>query len=41
MIRYTRGRIEVTNRQGLEDAACGCYRFVREEYARSVAPWPP
>jgi CRP-like cAMP-binding protein len=41
LIRYTRGRIEVTNRQGLEDTACGCYRFVREEYARSVAPWPP
>ena len=40
LIRYTRGRIEVTDRPGLEQAACGCYRFVREEYARTVTPWP-
>jgi CRP-like cAMP-binding protein len=40
LIRYTRGRIEVIDRPGLEQAACGCYSFVREEYARNVAPWP-
>jgi CRP-like cAMP-binding protein len=40
LIRYTRGRIEVMDRQGLENTACGCYRFVRDEYARTVAPWP-
>lgn len=36
LIRYTRGRIEVTDRDGLEAAACGCYRFVRDEYARML-----
>jgi CRP-like cAMP-binding protein len=40
LIRYSRGRIEVTNRAGLEAAACGCYHFVREEYLRMLAPQP-
>jgi CRP-like cAMP-binding protein len=34
LIRYTRGRIEVRDRAGLEALACGCYRFVQEEFAR-------
>jgi CRP-like cAMP-binding protein len=38
-IRYSRGRIEVTDRAGLEAAACRCYQFVREEYSR-VLPSP-
>ena len=38
LIRYTRGRIEVRDREGLEAAACGCYRFVQEEYARVLPP---
>ncbi len=40
LIRYTRGRIEVTDRDGLEAAACGCYRFVRDEYARMLVAQP-
>jgi CRP-like cAMP-binding protein len=38
LIRYARGRIQVTDREGLESAACRCYGFVRAEYARMLAP---
>ncbi|MEJ8839825.1 Crp/Fnr family transcriptional regulator [Ramlibacter sp. AN1133] len=38
LIRYSRGRIQVTDRDGLEAAACRCYGFVRTEYARMLSP---
>jgi len=38
LIRYTRGHIEVRDRAGLEEAACDCYRFVQEEFARVLRP---
>jgi CRP-like cAMP-binding protein len=38
IIRYSRGNITVTNRGGLERVACECYRIVREEFARLLAP---
>jgi CRP-like cAMP-binding protein len=31
LIEQRRGQIAITNRQGLEDAACECYRTMREE----------
>ena len=34
LIRYSRGRIQVLNRKGLEDAACECYPIVRDLVAR-------
>jgi CRP-like cAMP-binding protein len=34
LIRYTRGRIEVLDRKGLEARTCECYAVVRKEYAR-------
>jgi Mn-dependent DtxR family transcriptional regulator len=34
LIRYTRGRITVLDRQGLEERACECYGVVRQEYDR-------
>jgi CRP-like cAMP-binding protein len=37
LIRYSRGDITVTDRKGLEAAACECYRFVRDIYARRLA----
>jgi CRP-like cAMP-binding protein len=37
MIRYTRGRVTVLDRRGLEATACECYRVVKSEYARSSA----
>jgi hypothetical protein len=34
LIRYTQGRIMITNRNGLEELSCECYRCVRDEYDR-------
>jgi CRP-like cAMP-binding protein len=34
LIRYSRGKITVLDRQGLESAACECYRIIRQEYDR-------
>ncbi len=34
VIRYQHGRITVTNREGLENAACECYETVASEYRR-------
>ena len=34
LIRYGRGRMEVTDRQGLEAASCECYHAARREFAR-------
>ncbi len=41
LIRYTRGRVEVTDRPGLERAVCECYAVVKQEYDRllSQIPW--
>jgi CRP-like cAMP-binding protein len=33
-IRFRRGRIHITDRQGLESAACECYRVLREVFDR-------
>jgi CRP-like cAMP-binding protein len=32
LIRYSRGRIAVLDREGLEAASCECYRIVRQKY---------
>lgn len=36
-IRYSRGRIQVMDRGGLEQASCECYRVITEEYQRLLA----
>ena len=36
-IRYSRGKITVLDRQGLEASACECYRIIRQEYVRLLA----
>ena len=38
LIRYSRGRIEIVDRAGLEQAACDCYEVIREAYAEVLAP---
>jgi CRP-like cAMP-binding protein len=32
IIKYTRGKIRITNLEGLQDAACECYEIVRSQY---------
>ena len=34
LIHYSRGRVTVLNRPGLEALACECYTVVREEFRR-------
>jgi len=34
MIKYSRGVITILDRQGLEDAACECYRIIEDEFER-------
>jgi hypothetical protein len=36
LIRYSRGRVRVVDRAGLENAACECYGIVAREYERLV-----
>jgi CRP-like cAMP-binding protein len=38
LIRYTRGRIELLDRPGLEECACECYGVLRREIDRAVPP---
>jgi CRP-like cAMP-binding protein len=32
LIRYSRGRIDILNREGLEKVSCSCYRITRKAY---------
>jgi len=34
LIRYSRGKFTIVNREGLQDVACDCYQIVREQYKR-------
>ena len=37
LISYRRGEIRILDREGLEAAACGCYREAKETYNRTLA----
>ena len=37
LIHYSRGRIDITNRAGLEQASCGCYRAMRDDFDQLVS----
>jgi len=32
LIKYSRGTLEITDRDGLIETACSCYRIVRDHY---------
>jgi CRP-like cAMP-binding protein len=34
LIRYARGRVEILNREGIEDIACECYAAVEDHFGR-------
>ena len=34
LIEYSRGHIQILNRQGLEAKACECYKVIKDEYDR-------
>jgi hypothetical protein len=34
LIRYTRGRVKVLDRTGMEAGACECYQVIKTEYDR-------
>jgi CRP-like cAMP-binding protein len=38
MVRYTRGRIEILDVEGLRDTACECYETVKAQYAELLGP---
>ena len=40
LIRYSRGHIEVLDRDGLERATCECYRVVKAEFERLLSDIP-
>lgn len=37
LIAYTRGRLVVTNRAGMEACSCQCYRLIKDQMARTFA----
>ena len=38
LIRYARGRMEITDRPGLEAASCECHHAARREFSRLLGP---
>jgi CRP-like cAMP-binding protein len=40
LIHYTRGRMAITDRPGLEAATCECYHITRREFARLLGSSP-
>ena len=40
LIRYSRGRITLLDRPGLEETVCECYDVVKKEYERLITDIP-
>jgi CRP-like cAMP-binding protein len=37
LICYSRGKMTILNRQGLEDCSCECFQIIKQEYARILS----
>jgi CRP-like cAMP-binding protein len=40
LIQYGRGRVQIRNREGLEQHCCECYLAIKREYIRLLEPAP-
>jgi CRP-like cAMP-binding protein len=40
MIKYTRGKIQILDVEGLRESACECYETVKEQYRQLLGPVP-
>jgi CRP-like cAMP-binding protein len=40
IVKYTRGKIEILDVDGLREAACECYETVKEQYLQLLGPRP-
>jgi CRP-like cAMP-binding protein len=38
LVRYSRGKIKIINREGLKESACECYEVIREHIDRALPP---
>ena len=38
MIKYARGKIQVTDAKGLQESACECYGSVKTLYEKLIGP---
>lgn len=36
LIKYSRGKIEILNRQGIEECACECYAIIRQQIDKAM-----
>jgi len=40
MVKYSRGKIQITNLDGLQEAACECYETIKSHYQGLLGPVP-
>jgi hypothetical protein len=40
LVNYSRAKMKILNRKGLERAVCECYRTIRNECERLGVTWP-
>jgi CRP-like cAMP-binding protein len=40
MVKYARGKIQITNLEGLQEAACECYETIKSHYRGLLGPEP-